>query len=420
MIRQDEIPTGQIPELAAAHPGLAALTSGAVMYPFTRLRRLLEGIEPGITPAIDLTIGEPNETMPGFVVDKLREAQALYVKYPPIRGSDELRQSIADFLARRYALQQPLDIAREIIPTNGSREGLFFAALPAAGRKSLAPGVRPAVLICNPYYAAYIGAAHVVGAEPVFLNATAETGHLPDLDALAGDPALLDRAIAFYVCSPANPQGSVASPAYIRRALDLARRHGFMLFLDECYSEIYSGEPPPGGLQVAESTPERFANLVVFNSLSKRSNMPGLRSGFCAGDAAFMDSLADIRNLIAPQVPGPTQHASAAVWAEEQHAAVNRAAYRAKFDLCDRILKDRFGYKRPAGGFFLWLDMGHLGGGHNAAVTLWKERGVKVIPGSFLAQPSAHGVNPGDPYVRVALVRGLAEIEEALKRMAAL
>lgn len=419
MTKRDHPQTSEPAELLPAHPGLAALTSGAAPYPFTRLRRLLEGLEPGITPAIDLTLGEPNETMPGFLVDKLREAQALYGKYPPIRGSDELRQSIAGFLARRYSLKQPIDIAHEIIPTNGSREGLFTACLPAAGRKSLPAGVRPAVLICNPYYAAYIGAALAVGAEPVYLNATVETGHLPDLEAIAGRTELLDRAIAFYLCSPANPQGSVASAAYIRRALDLARRHDFMLFLDECYSEIYGGDPPPGGLQVAEATPERFANLVVFNSLSKRSNLPGLRSGFCAGDGAFLDSLAEIRNLIAPQVPGPTQHASAAIWDEEQHAAVNRAAYRAKFDLCDRLLKGRFGYKRPAGGFFLWLDMEHLGGGRNAAVTLWKERGVKVIPGSFLASEAEDGVNPGDRFVRLALVRGLAEIEEALKRMAA-
>jgi len=399
------------------HTGLAALTSGAILSPFTQLRRLLDGIQPGQTPAIDLTLGEPRETMPSFIVEKLQEAQALYAKYPPIRGSDELRQAIADFLQRRFHLASPINAATEIIPTNGSREGLFTACLPAAGRKLLPPGIRPAVLLCNPYYQAYIGAALAVNAEPVYLNATKETGHLPDLDVIANDTALLDRTIAFYICSPANPQGAVASRAYIFQALSLARKHDFMLFLDECYSEIYSNEPPTGGLEVAMETPERFANLVVFNSLSKRSNLPGLRSGFCAGDATFLDALAEIRNSIAPQVPGPTQHASAAVWAEEQHASANRNAYRAKFDLCDEMLGGRFGYIRPAGGFFLWLDMAQYGGGRNATVTLWKRSGVKVLPGCFLAQTAQDGINPGDDYVRVALVQDLPTLRDAFTRI---
>ena len=397
--------------------GLASLTSGAILSPFTRLRRLLDGMQPGRQPAIDLTLGEPREQMPTFIVDKLREAEALYAKYPPIRGSGELRQAIADFLGRRYRLRTPINAATEIIPTNGSREGLFTACLPAAGRKQLPPGIQPAVLLCNPYYQAYIGAALAVNAEPVYLNATRETGHLPDLDAIADDTALLDRTICFYLCSPANPQGAVASPEYIARALALARKHDFMLFFDECYSEIYSGAPPTGGLEVAADTPERFANIVVFNSLSKRSNLPGLRSGFCAGDATFLDTLAEIRNSIAPQVPGPTQHASAAVWAEEQHASANRAAYRAKFDLCDKVLGDRFGYQRPDGGFFLWLDMAQFGGGSNAAETLWQRSGVKVLPGCFLAQTAEDGINPGDDYVRVALVADLPTLKDALERM---
>lgn len=409
-------------DLVFAHPSLAAMTGGTILSPFTRLRRLLEGIPPGHERPIDLTLGEPRETMPAFVVDRIAEAAALFGKYPPIRGSDEVRGAVAEFLGRRYRLQRPgIDPATEIIVTNGSREGLFTACLPAAGRKRLPVGVRPAVLICNPYYQAYLGAALAVGAEPVFLDATAATGHLPDLETIAGDAALLQRTIALYLCSPANPQGAVASATYIARALELARDGDFMLFLDECYSEIYSSEPPAGGLEVAIGTSDRFRNLAVFNSLSKRSNLPGLRSGFVAGDADFIEALSEIRNLIAPQVPGPTQHASAAIWAEEQHASANRAAYNRKFDVCDRILTGgRFGYYRPAGGFFLWLDMSKLGGGGNAAVTLWQQAGVKVIPGGFLAQTGSSGTNPGDAYVRVALVQEPAVIEEALLRMVAL
>jgi aspartate/methionine/tyrosine aminotransferase len=393
--------------------GLAALARGAVLSPFTQLRQLLDGTEPGDTP-IDLTIGEPREAMPTFVVEKLIEAAADYAKYPPIRGTQQLREAIAQWAARRYGAHFALDPAREILPLNGSREGLFYAALPAAGRKNIAQ--RRAILMCNPFYSSYLGAALAVEAEPVFLNATEATGHLPDLDALEADTALLDRTAAFYLCSPANPQGTVASSAYLQRALQLARKHDFMLFVDECYSEIYADAPPPGALQVAAATPERFANLVVFNSLSKRSNLPGLRSGFCAGDGDFLDTFAEIRNLIAPQVPGPTQYASAAAWSDEAHVEANRAAYRAKFDVCDRILGSRFNYRRPAGGFFLWLDVSNFGDAGDATLTLWKRSGVKVIPGAFLAQDDRDGINPGSSYVRLALVHDADTIAEALER----
>lgn len=395
--------------------GLEALAQGAILSPFTRLRHLLEGIAPGDLKPIDLSLGEPRERMPSFVADKIVEAEALFAKYPAIRGSDELRTAIAEWLGRRFGIGSAVDPAREVLPCNGSREGLFYAAFPAAGRKRVSG--QPAILMCNPYYQAYIGGALAVNAEPAFLNATEATGHLPDLCEVACNHELLSRTVAFYLCSPANPQGAVADAAYIRNALELARRHDFMLLFDECYSEIYSGEAPVGGLAVALQTPERFRNIVVFNSLSKRSNLPGLRSGFCAGDAQFLDSLAEIRNLVGPQMPGPTQHASAALWGEEQHVAANRQAYARKYDVCDAVLKDRFGYRRPAGGFFLWLDMSQFGGCEQATVTLWKRCGVKVVPGAYLAQTARDGINPGVNHVRVALVQDLASIKEALERI---
>lgn len=394
---------------------LASLADGTILSPFSRLRRLLDGVPPGERP-IDLTLGEPRETMPAFVAEKITEAEALFAKYPPIRGSDELRGAIADWIGRRFGLAGAIDPAREILPCNGSREGLFYAALPAVGRKRGLEG-RPAILMCNPFYQAYLGGALAAGAEPVFLNATAATGHLPDLDALEADTGLLARTAALYLCSPANPQGAVADSAYIARALALARACDFLLFFDECYSEIYSGAPPVGALEVAAQTPDGFRNLVVFNSLSKRSNLPGLRSGFSAGDGAFLDTLFEVRNLVGPQMPGPTQHASAAVWAEEQHVTANRLAYAAKYDVADAVLGTRFGYSRPAGGFFLWLDMGVIGDGEYAALTLWKRFGVKVIPGAYLAQTGRDGTNPGAPYVRVALVHDAGTIREALERV---
>ena len=400
--------------MTAMH-GLQALAHGAILSSFTRTARLLEGIEPGHKKPIEMTAGDPKEVMPGFVADKLVEAKELLGTYPRIRGSDDLRKAIAAWIGRRYGLAKDVDFAREILPLNGSREGLFFAALPAVGRKSF--DSRPVMLLPNPFYQAYLGSTYGTGCEPFYLNATAETGHLPDLDALARDGDTLRRTAAFYLCSPANPQGSVAGPEYLRKALALAREHDFMLFLDECYSEIYTREAPTGGLQVAAATPERFKNVVVFNSLSKRSNLPGMRSGFAAGDGDFLDTLAEIRNLTAPQMPGPVQHASTAVWSEEQHVSVIRQAYRAKFNVCDELLTGRFGYRRPDGGFFLWLDLSQLGGAEEATLTIWKRCGVKVIPGVYLAHEDRHGVNPGRNFIRVALVHDAETVREALTRI---
>ncbi len=395
--------------------GLAALAHGEVLSPFTQLRKLLGATPAGHSDIIDLTIGEPREPMPPFVAEKLIEAVASYAQYPPIRGTAALREAISSWAGRRYGASAAPDPEREILPINGSREGLFLAALPAAGRKKVSG--RQAVLMCNPYYSAYIGGALAVDAEPVYLDATKETGFLPDLDALAADKALLERTVAFYVCSPANPQGAVASREYIQQALELARRYDFMLLFDECYSEIYSDTPPPGALEIAATTPERFSNLVVFNSLSKRSNLPGLRSGFCAGDKRFIESFAELRNMVAPQMPSPTQHVSAAVWADEAHVDQNRAAYRLKYDVCDLVLGSRYGYRRPPGGFFLWLDVSKFGGSAQATVTLWQRAGVKVLPGAFLAQAGREGTNPGADYLRLALVRDAVTVGEALERL---
>ncbi len=393
----------------------ASLADSSILSPFTQLRRLLDGVAPGPFSPIELTIGEPRGAMPDFVLGRLTEAAALYGKYPPIRGTPELMGAIAAWLSRRYDLRGAVDQDREILPLNGSREGLFLACVPAVGRKRLSS--RPAIAMCNPHYSAYLAGALAVGAEPVFLNATATTGFLPDLEDLEADRGLLDRLAALFICSPANPQGVVAGRDYLLKALDLARRYDFLLFLDECYSEIYTGQPPLGGLAVAAATPERFANLVVFNSLSKRSNLPGLRSAFCVGEVGFIDTYAEIRNLCAPQVPGPVQYASAAAWSDEAHVEMARAVYREKFAIADEVLGDRLGYRRPAGGFCLWLDMSQIGGGVQAAVTLWKSFAVKVIPGAFLAQAGRDGSNPGDSFVRVALVQDPAIVRQALERI---
>jgi aspartate/methionine/tyrosine aminotransferase len=246
----------------------------------------------------------------------------------------------------------------------------------------------------------------------VFLPTTRDNGFLPDLDALDDD--LLARTVAFYIASPANPQGSVASPAYFSRLRQLADRHGFMVLSDECYSEIYTRTAPGS---ILESAGNDFANVVAFQSLSKRSNLPGMRVGFVAGDKNFLLRFHELRNVAAPQVPMPLQHVAIAAYDDETHVDENRRLYNIKFDLADQILGNRFGYQRPAGGFCLWLDVSGCGGDEQAAVNLFKDGGVRVLPGSYLARVQPGASNPGAGYIRVALVQDSETTAEALHRM---
>ncbi len=329
------------------------------------------------------------------------------------RASNSFRAAAAGWLNRRFALPRPLDPETELLVLNGTREGLFLAAL--AARRFVPPRVgRPAILVPNPFYAAYAAGAVAADCEPVYLPATAATGFLPDLDSLSDD--LLARTVAFYFASPANPQGAVADRAYLRRITALARRFGFLVFSDECYSEIYTGDAPAGMLEAAD---EHLTNVVVFQSLSKRSNLPGLRVGFVAGDRRFLAHFLELRNVAAPQVPIPAQHVGAAAYADENHVEDNRRLYTAKFDLADQIIGDRFGYRRPAGGFFLWLDVSAHGGDEAVALRLWREAGLRVIPGYYLARDQADGSNPGLGYIRVAMVHDKQTTAEALHRLVA-
>lgn len=388
--------------------------SRSIHSPFVRLRRLLDGLEPG-GEVIDLTVGEPKHAMPPFVMEVMGKAAAGFGKYPPMSGTPELVQAISAWLGRRYGLPRAIDPATEIHPLCGSREGLFSAVFPTIDRRP--PLGRPAVLMPNPFYQAYLAAALAAGAEPVYLDATARSGFLPDLEALAARGDVLARTAAFYLCSPANPQGAVASADYLETVIRLARAHDFILFVDECYSEIYPAEPPPGGLEVALQRTGSLDNVVVFNSLSKRSNLPGLRSGFCAGDAAFIARLSQFRNVSGPMLPLPVQAVSTACWQDESHVEQNRRLYAEKFELAARMLGNRFGRVCPDGGFFLWLDTSAWGGGEATAVTLWKRCGVKVLPGAYLTQGQRQHDDPGSAYVRVALVQDPATTERALEQL---
>jgi N-succinyldiaminopimelate aminotransferase len=324
-----------------------------------------------------------------------------------VPGTPEFRAAACAWLTRRYGLPATaLDPDRHLVPVAGTKEALYQLPL------LVTPTDRDAVVLMpDPVYAVYYGGAVMAGAEPVLLPATAATGFLPDLDAVPA--ALLARTALLYLCTPANPQGAVADLDYLRRAVRLARRHGFVLAVDECYSELWDTAPPPGALEAALAEDGGFAGVVVFHSLSKRSSAAGLRSGFVAGDPELLVRLVRLRTYASPVQPLPLLAAATALWQDEVHVEANRARYRAKFDTAQRRLGNRLGFYRPAGGFFLWLDVGD---GVAACRRLWREAGVRVLPGGYLSAGDAAD-NAGSRYVRVALVDEPDTIDEALDRL---
>jgi N-succinyldiaminopimelate aminotransferase len=378
--------------------------------PFARLADLLAGHEPG-KPLISLSLGEPQHPVPDFVQPVLSKYIADFGRYPVAKGIEPFRKAAADWLGRRFKLPRAVNPETEVLVLNGSREGLFFAAIAAERFVGPRRG-KPAILVPNPFYPVYGAGARSSGCETVPLWTGPENDFLPDLGKLSEE--LLARTVAFYIASPANPQGSVASRSYFDKLKALADRFGFMIFSDEPYSEIYTKEPPGSLL---ESGGADFKNVAVFQSLSKRSNLPGMRVGFVAGDAKFLTAFHELRNVAAPQVPVPLQQVAIACYNDEAHVEENRRLYRLKFDLADQILGNRYGYKRPAGGFCVWLDVSALGNEEELTLRLFKEGGVRVIPGSYLARQQADGSNPGKGYIRLALVQDSETTAEALHRL---
>lgn len=383
-------------------------------YAFPRLRRLLEGVPPG-GPEIPMSIGEPMHAVPDFIGPIMAEHQATLSRYPPNEGIPELRGAISDWLGRRYALPEASrDPETMILPLNGTREGLFNSCI------ALCPetknGARPAVLLPNPFYQCYAVAALASGAEPVYVPATAETGHLPDFASLP--EALLARTAILYICAPANPQGAVATEAYWASLLDLAERHDFRIFADECYAEIWRDRPPTGILEVAAARGADPERVVAFHSLSKRSNLAGLRSGFAVTGPRNRAAMLRLRAYSGAPMPIPAQHAAAAVWADEAHVEANRALYREKYEIADETLGNLKGYHAPEAGFFLWLEVGD---GEAAARRLWRDAGVKALPGAYLSRPTPPelgGGNPGAAYLRVALVAPAGDVRRGLRAIA--
>ena len=374
-------------------------------YAFPRLRALLDAHEPG-GPVCHMTIGEPKHPFPSWIGDVLARSIAGFGQYPPNEGAPELLNAICAWFGRRYGVTLTPE---QVLVLNGTREGLYNVAMALCPETKA--GGNPVVLMPNPFYQVYMIAAQSVGADPVFVTATDATGHLPDYSALPQD--VLRRTALAYVCSPANPQGAVADEDYWSRLITLAETHDFRIIADECYSEIYRNAPPRGALEIARRMGAHPERVVVFHSLSKRSNVPGLRSGFAAGGPDCIARMRQLRAYAGAPLPLPLQHVAARLWADEDHVTENRALYARKYDLADRILGNVPGYLSPQAGFFLWLPVGD---GETAALELWRRTGVRVLPGAYLSRDTAQG-NPGKGYIRVAMVADMQATEDGLTRI---
>lgn len=381
-------------------------------YPFEKLAQLKAGIEPPAhLPHIALSIGEPKHEPPAFVLNTFTENLHRFAQYPATKGLDELRRAIADWAAQRFSLPQPLNPDTQVLPVNGTREALFAFAQAVVDRSR----PNPLVVSPNPFYQIYEGAALLAGAQPHFLHCTLDNGFMPDFSAVADD--IWRDCQLLYLCTPGNPTGAVMSEAQLQHLIELADRFDFVIASDECYSELYQSEqsPPAGLLQAAAAMGrDDYARCVVFHSLSKRSNLPGLRSGFVAGDARVLGEFLRYRTYHGCAMPVPAQLASVAAWSDETHVQQNREAYRQKFSRVLDIIGDALDVSAPEAGFYLWPRLPVSG--ETFAQTLFAEENVTVLPGAYLSR-TVDGINPGDHYVRMALVATLEECEEAARRI---
>ena len=385
-------------------------------YPFQRLRDLFKGTTPNPAYApINLSIGEPKHATPQLIKDALVDNLAGLANYPTTIGALTLREAISNWISRRYGVA-PLNPETAILPVTGSREALFaFAQLIVDRSKP-----KPVVISPNPFYQIYEGAAFLAGAEPYFLNTLPENDHAMDFASVPTD--VLTRTQLVYVCSPGNPSGKVMSLAQWKVIFDLSDQYGFVIAADECYSEIYFDEsqPPLGALQAAHQLNRSYKNLVVFSSLSKRSNVPGMRSGFVAGDEKIIEKFTLYRTYHGCAMNPAVQAASMTAWNDEAHVIENRKLYAEKFSVITPLLSGVLEVKKPDAAFYLWAKIkpsnGHQLSDTEFALTLYREFNVTVLPGSYLAR-EAHGINPGEHFVRLALVASLDECVDAANRI---
>jgi len=380
-------------------------------YPFEKLATLLHGIlPPAGLPAVNLAIGEPKHTPPAFIAEEIITHLHGLGHYPATRGSDALRLVIADWLQRRYTLPLMPDPEQQILPVNGTREALFAIAQATVDRNK-----QPLIMMPNPFYQIYEGAALLAGAEPYYLNTTAATGWLPDFDAVP--EAAWQRCQMIYLCTPANPTGVVMGDAQLATLIQLAERYDFIIAADECYAEIYldEQEPPPGLLQAAIAIGNTsFRRCLVFHSLSKRSSVHGLRSGFVAGDTQLIKNFLQYRTYHGCAMAPYVQAASTVAWNDESHVRDNRRRYREKFAAVCDILTPTLDVSIPAASFYLWTAT--PGDDTLFARELYARQNITVLPGSYLSR-TCQDCNPGHHHVRIALVAGLDECTRAAKQI---
>lgn len=389
--------------LASLHP-----------YPFEKLAALKQGITPPLDKAhIALSMGEPQHAAPKFIADAIITHLPGLSSYPTTKGIVALRQTIAQWLARRFQLTaSAVNPETQVLPVNGTREALFAFAQCVVNTEG---SIKPLVLMPDPFYQIYEGAAILAGAEPYFLNTTASNNYLPDFDAVP--ESVWQRCQLLYICSPGNPSGEIIGQASLVKVMQLAERYNFIIASDECYSELYADEsnPPPGLLQAAHNIGNTaFKRCVVFHSLSKRSNVPGLRSGFVAGDAAVLAQFLRYRTYHGCAMPLPTQQASILAWQDEGHVQENRHLYRAKYDAFISILSSVCSITRPPASFYIWLNTPIAD--TDFAQQLFAQENITVLPGSYLSRSFA-GINPGANHVRIALVAPLEDCIMAAERI---
>ena len=395
-------------------------------YPFEKLAQLKAGIVPPANKsAIVLSIGEPTHTTPGFIEEALLNHISGLSNYPTTKGIIELRRAIAEWIAQRFQIPSAdINPETQVLPVSGTREALFSFA-----QFSIDPSTKPIVIMPNPFYQIYEGAALLSGAEPYFLNTTEESGYLADFDAVPVE--IWQRCQLIYICSPGNPSGAVMSAADHEKLINLAEQYDFVIASDECYSELYDDEqqPPAGLLQTAYQMGNHdFKRCVVFHSLSKRSNAPGLRSGFVAGDTELLSQYFQYRTYQGCAMPLPSQYASIKAWQDEEHVIENRRLYREKFAAFIEILSEVCTISKPPAGFYVWLKIPQSlaspleKGGLRVisdtefAQQLFARENITVLPGSFLSR-EFEGLNPGLNHVRIALVAPLDDCIDAAHRI---
>ncbi len=372
-------------------------------YPFSRLRELLSKEKNNKKNNIlDLSIGQPYHKFPPFVKTILYKENAKWGLYPHIKGIPILRESYLKWLKKRFNLKRSFFGDQNIMPLSGTREGLFSISLVLLVKQIIVP---------NPFYQVYLGASLFQNLPIVLMNADIKENYLFDLDTL--QYRIKNKPSLIYFCNPSNPQGKCASENYLKKLINVVRKHNSVLVLDECYTDIYTEKKPIGGIQVCEKTRDGLKNILIFHSLSKRSSVAGLRSGFVVGDKNIIKLFSKLRSYSSPTIPIPIQILSSKLWSDEKHVKDSRSMYKVKFEYADKVLSKYSCYQKPDAGFYLWLNVGN---GEKFAQALYRNYSLKVMPGFFLSKGKYK--NPGKNFVRVSLVHNITKCKGAIDQIA--